>query len=158
MSRLVSTSLLYLVALASFAMAQAENCPKTDAQLAELISSIQSTPVSKLDSKLPSVRLADWLQEQGGPEAKLAWSGRCSSQPDVVYPAQVEVIATLNDKQTYYVSIGLRGHQSRPIFDTGWVTISKHESIELERLSDLPPVMTKLRASKQNSNLPEAQR
>jgi len=145
--------------LASFASAQAGTPQQlTDAQLADLVAKVQNMPASKLDKNLPSGRLVDWLQAQGGPGARIAWDFRTTAgtHPPDSMPNYVEAVATLKKDQSFMVSIEVGKDERRPSFHSGWVIIGRNNYIELERLSDLPGAMANLDKANERSSHTEA--
>jgi len=128
------------------------------AEKVELIAKAQNMPASKIDKKLPAVRLADWLQAQGGPDAGFTWAFRSAAgTPEARgVPDCVEAVATLKNDQTFMVSIAVGKDARHPSFQAGWVVINRHEIIDLERLSDLPGAMAKLNKANENSSHTEA--
>jgi len=125
---------------------------------AELIAKVQSMPASMLDKKLPSVRLADWLQAVGGPSARIAWALDTTAETaqSRAFPDCVEAVATLKNGQSFMVMIAVGADARHPFFQSGWVIISRHENIDLERLSDLPGAMARLNKTNENSSHTEA--
>ena len=128
------------------------------AEKAELIAKVQNTPASRLDKKLPAVRLADWLQAQGGPDARIAWAFRSTAgTPESrSFPDCVEAVATLKNDQSFMVMIAVGADARHPSLQSGWVIISRHEIIDLERIRDLPGAMAKLNKANENSSHTEA--
>ena len=159
MKRLVILISLLVGILGSFASAQA-GVPQelADARRADLISKVQNMPASKLDKKLPAIRLADWLQAQGGQDARIAWAFRSAAgTPESRNsPDCVEVVATLKNDRSFMVMIAVGKDALQPSLQSGWVIISPHETIDLERLSDLSGAMIKLNKTNANSSRTEA--
>lgn len=159
MKRFMILISLLVGVVGSFASAQA-GVPQqlTDAQMADLITKVQNMPASMLDKKLPAIRLADWLQAQGGPDARIAWVFRSAAgTPESRnIPDCVEADATLKNDQSFMGMIAVGRDARHPVLQSGWVIISRHENIDLERLSDLPGAMSKLHKANENPSHTEA--
>jgi hypothetical protein len=129
-----------------------------DAHVADSIARVKDLPASKLDECLPATRLADWLQAAGGPDAKINWAYVKAAADSHGHPDHVEAVATLNHDQTFFVAIALVPDVRHPSFESGWVIVSQVGDVELERLSDLPAAIDKLREKNQKLVPSEAQR
>jgi hypothetical protein len=166
--------ILYLLCscvLGASACAQA-NTPRqlTAAESAELdgiINRVKNLPAHWLDRRLPKVTLAEWLQAQAGPDARMNWvlrydqsaGGPGSDGP----PNVVEADTVLNDRQAIVVQVAVT-HCDRQIVGchrhvpsvfridviTGKnATTGRFESTELDRLRDLPRFLQKLQTNEQ---------
>lgn len=60
--------------------------------------------------------------------------------------ACVQAVVTLNKDQSFLVSVGADDLS----FESGWVILGKQTSIDLNRLSDLPNALNKLRETGQH--------
>jgi len=144
MNRIAGLCLVCFVS--AFALSQASVPPQpTDAQIADLITKVQNMPASKLDRKLPAIRLADWLQGQGGPDAKLVWVFRHDPSTGTrdAHGLQdcVEADATLSDGRTFFVMIDVGTDPHRPRVRDVSVMAARDLIEESLRLSDLPRVL-----------------
>ena len=68
--RTLKTFVLYLLLGPFLAMGQTA---LTDSNGAALIARVKQTPASQLDSKLPNVKLEEWLLDQVGTDARVNW-------------------------------------------------------------------------------------
>ena len=156
MKRLVILGSLPLL-LGSLPMfSQTTHEPFTDAQATQLIQRVQNMPASKLDARLPSTRLADWLRVQLGDRGQATWTLRYApsdeSRQVSGFPDCVEMDAMINGNESVVMLIAV-GHSSRQtpyLFDLDVTTgkntdTGKPESSELNHLSDLPSFLEDLR-------------
>jgi hypothetical protein len=144
------------------------NSPRelSDAEAAQIeagINKIKNLPARRLDRRLPRVALADWLQTQAGPSAKMSWVYRsdltAGSKDWQDLPDEVEADIALNDRQSIMLEVAVT-HCDRQIIGcqrhvpsifrvdviTGKNAITgRFESTELARLSDLPHFLERLR-------------
>lgn len=118
-------------------------------EVEKTLATVKNVPTSKLDRALPETRLQDWLEAQAGSEGQIHWDYQYGSETRV--PVHfVEAVVTFNKDQSFLVSIDVDGHGKHPSFESGWVILGKQRSIELERLSDLPQALNKLRSEWNN--------
>ncbi len=145
--------LLCAAMTATVAPAQSDADSLTDAQVVELIDQVKRMPVSRLDSTLPQVSFAKWLQTVVTPETKVSWvlryasgDGAAASGSAPHFPTCVETNALLEDgwAVSIQVAIGTPGRAGniRPfVFRADlW---KQHESISLDHLRDLPAALKK---------------
>jgi|SRR5579872_3978658 hypothetical protein len=128
----------------------------TDAQASKLIQEVQNMPASKLDARLPSTRLADWLRIQLGDRAQISWVLRYApsdeSRQASGFPDCVEMDAMIKGNQSVVMLIAV-GHSKRPaaylyelgVMSGGDKNRARVQSAELDRLSALPSFLENLR-------------
>jgi hypothetical protein len=143
----MSLRALCLVALSALALAQTDASGAFDDRTSKFIGMVQDLPTSELDPKLPSIRFADWLLAEGGPDAKIEWSytsgymGLCWNNTAYPHCACDAVDADVRtwDGREFFVQIRIGGVCSVPVFDTGMMAVSKKEGAAfMHHLSDLP--------------------
>jgi hypothetical protein len=175
MNRTMILCLLCSGIFCALALAQTSAPPAlTDAKSAELdaaINTVRNLAVHRLDHKLPRVTLADWLQAQAGPDVRMNWAFRYDPEAGSTGwegpPDMVEADMALNDGQSVVVEIAV-AHCNRQVEGchrrvpsvflinviTGRdATTGRLVSSELDRLSDLPRFLQRLRgASNEDKN------
>jgi hypothetical protein len=147
-------SAVFLLVLSASLLAQvASRHELSEAQMNAAVARAKITPASKLDASLPSVALEQWLQEQAGPGAKLAWAYRYD--PDGAashgFADSVEADATMPDGRTFFLMIDVSRAAFR--FREGTVVTGTRNGIDFARLRDLPRT---LRTTSQNLTPAEA--
>lgn len=130
--------------------------PFTDAQATQLIQEVQNMSASKLDAKLPSTRLADWLRVPLGERTQTSWVLRYApsneSRQASGFPDCVEMDAMINGKQSVVMLIAV-GHSRRQtpyLFELDVISgrdrnTGRLQSTELNHLGDLPSFLDNLR-------------
>jgi hypothetical protein len=111
-----SVIILCVVVLAGVARPQVRTPESlTDEQLAQIIQRVQQTPASRLDSALPTMGFAEWLEMEAGQGAKIGWALR---YPDVdsgearrEVPTCVEADAIMKNGWSIniFIAVGTRG-------------------------------------------------
>jgi len=131
-----------------------------NAQVTDSIVRVKNLPVSMLDKRLPATRLQDWLQAMAGADAKINWAyvRAVATTGSHDHPDHVEAVARLNHGETFFVAIALAPDVRHPSFESGSIIVSQFENVELERLSNLPAGIGKLRETNQKKVPSEAQR
>jgi hypothetical protein len=166
MSRLI-LSLFCSCIFGISAFAQA-NSPRelSDAEAAQIdarINKIKNLPAHRLDRRLPKVSFAEWLYAQAGPDTRVNWDlnyDPAAEDPGWNKPPHmVDAVIVLDDRQSVVVEVAI-AHCNRQIVGcrrhvpsvfridviTGKNPITgKFESAQLDRLSDLPPFLAKLK-------------
>jgi len=137
--------------------------PFTGAQVTQLIQRVQNMPASKLDERLPSTRLADWLRVQLGDRGQTTWTLRYAPSDESRrvsgFPDCVEMDAMINSNESVVMLIAV-GHSSRPtpyLFELDVMSrrdrnTGRLQSSELNHLSDLPSFLENLRQISGNNN------
>ena len=138
-------SITFCVALTiGFASAQQDSTAKNDPALL-LIGKVQATPAAKLDSTLPQVSLQEWLSQQIGADATVAWVVRTGMGDDLPW---VEADISVGNRPAIVIMIACGRHnwvtRSRPMFKS-LLLYRQGEFVEWPHLHDLPVAMRQAR-------------
>ena len=132
-----------LTLILGFAFAQQGSSVKDD--LALLIADVQATPAAKLDSTLPQVSLQEWIGQQIGADATVAWVVRTGDGHDLPW---VEADISVGNRPAIVIMIACRRHtwvtRSRPMFKS-LLLFRQGEFAEWPHLHDLPVAMRQAR-------------
>lgn len=147
----VAIGLFCLVTLGQVGFSQMATIGQpSDLEVATAIAMVKNMPASKLDRRLSGTRLEDWLQTQGGAGARINWAYEQAAEPWASLRC-VQAVVSLGKDQSFLVSIDVSQDARHPSFESGWVVVRRGQIVELERLSDLPHLLSKLRETSQNA-------
>lgn len=126
------------------ALAQQGSSVKNDPALL-LIAKVQATPAAKLESTLPQVSLQEWLGQQIGADATVAWVVRTGEGHDLPW---VEADISVGNQPAIVIMIACGRHnwvtRSRPMFKS-LLLFRQGEFVEWPHLHDLPVAMRQAR-------------
>jgi len=146
---------LFLIISASFISATPASAQRTpdslsDSQIASLIERVKETPVSRLDAALPPrVSFAKWLQDQAGPNIRIAWVIRTADPTGAGrnFPTCVEADAVLDNGRSINIFIGVgtpgKVGNRKPFVYEAALTLPQQAVNYLPHLSDLPAALSK---------------
>jgi len=124
----------------------------TDAQLVEVVGRVKQAPASGLDSALPAIAFAKWLEMEAGPGSKIGWALRYpavdSGEARSEVPTCVEADAVMKDGRSIIVFIavgtpGMVGDHKARVFR---VDLMKQEEdvVSLHHLREIPKTLRRL--------------
>lgn len=137
--------LMLLLALASvFAVAQTG---VSDDGTIKLISLVQTTPASHLDSRLPSVPFSEWLADQAGKDADIIWVARVPTDSSGA-PLLIEADISYQRQPALVVMIEVSRRKSGMRFTFHSLALLRvGEYAEWPSLASLPEAVTRAKAS-----------
>ena len=115
----------------------------TDDDVAELISHVQQTLASQLDSALPRMAFEKWLHSQAGSDAAIHWLVRTADVPDQGFP-WVEVDVAILGRPGIVIMVAVA---TKPTFHS-LELMRVGEYAEWPRLRDLPQALKRARVDR----------
>ena len=145
MKTFTSVTMCFALALGSLGYASAQNGRASDDDPTILISKVQKTLASKLDSTLPSVSLGEWMRDQVGNDAKINWVVRTGTGADFPW-VEADISVGNQPGIVILIACGKRhgGTNQQPRFKS-LELLRQGESAEWTHLHDLPVAMMKAR-------------
>jgi hypothetical protein len=118
----------------------------TDSNGAALISRVKQTPASQLDSKLPNVKLEEWLLDQVGTDARVNWVVRTGEEGSGLPWVETDISVEGRPGIVIFIACGKPGgeHGSAPMFKSLQL-VRKGEFAEWPHLHDLRAAMKRVR-------------
>ena len=113
---------------------------RTNDDAAKLISRVQQTPASQLDSTLPHVSVERWLRYQVGSDAAINWAVRTADVSIQRYP-WIEADVSIQGRPEIVIMIAAA---KRPTFHS-LELIAAGGTAEWPRLRDLPEALKRAR-------------
>jgi hypothetical protein len=132
----------------------------TDVQVASLIEQVKQMPVSRLDSALPGVSFAKWLQDEAGPGARIRWVLRYAKATDTDggrdFPTCIEADAMMGTGRSIVILVGIGtpgkvGDRKPFVYRVN--VMDRHDAIDFDHLRDLPAGLTKVQPTASHSEV-----